>query len=64
MADGFNIKKELLAYLEFKISEGISSNEEDELYIDLQWKNSLKLHRDTIKELIEEMRDVFDNGYK
>lgn len=58
------IESEVLSYLEFKIQEEIATKEEHELYIDIRWHSSLAEHGETIDNLLEEMRDIFDNGYK
>lgn len=46
-----------MAYLEYKMINNESSQEEDELYIDLVYKNDLKIHNKTLHNLLKEMSD-------
>ncbi|GIN22647.1 hypothetical protein [Siminovitchia fordii] len=62
MRGKFNLS-EVKSYLEWKSINGITNDEEDELYIDIQWSNNLEIHRKTINNLIREMRDINEHGY-
>lgn len=50
-------REDVMAYLEYKMINNESSQEEDELYIDLVYKNDLKIHNKTLHNLLKEMSD-------
>ena len=50
-------KRDLSEYLEYKILNNESSIEEDELYIDLKYKNNINKYYKLIADLTKEMSD-------
>lgn len=55
-------KSEVIAYLEEKIISDIATPEESELYEDYHWYGKLNKNK-TLKKVIREMRDIYENGY-
>jgi len=53
---------EVLAYLEHKILNELADEDEIEFYEDCLWSGSINKYTYTYKNLIDEMREYYNNG--
>lgn len=58
-------QEEVLGYLEEKIKDNVATYEEEQMYIDYKWDGKLnrKKHFNTYKDLVREMKDIYNNGF-